>query len=163
MEETRIETLDSDEQLAPSAGKPKFLKILCILSFISGGFMVLFSGLGLLFEGSIIGLMEQAKDMVQTDVEEITFQHFIENYQFSLGLTLIGYTVSLIAVYLMNKLKKIGFHIYTATHILMVALPAILVELPEELDSGIGGVLLGSIGTVAFIVMYGLNLKHMKS
>ena len=163
MEENQIETLDSDTQFSQPSDMPKFLKILCILSFVSGGFMVAFSGVGLLLQTSITELLYSAMDMVQTDVEALSFQHIIDNYRFTMFLTLFGYMGSLVGVMLMYKLRKIGFHIYTAAHVLMVALPAIMIDVPEEIDSGILGVVLGSIGTIAFIVMYALNLKHLKN
>ncbi|MFT7615166.1 MAG: hypothetical protein ACI9J3_004156 [Parvicellaceae bacterium] len=162
MEDAHIETLDADEQNVSPKKKPTFLKVLCVLSFISGGLMLVFSILALLLEGTVVGMLEQLADQTRTIEEEMTFQHIIDNYKFTFLLSLFGSLVSLLGVFLMFNLSKIGFHIYTVAQIAMIALPPIMTETPKEIDSGIFGIVLGSIGAVAFVVMYSLNLKHMK-
>jgi hypothetical protein len=64
--------------------------------------------------------------------------------------------------FMMWKLKKTGFYIYTAGELIpVVASIALLGSMPGGgLFAGLG--MIAAIIPVAFVVMYGLNLKHMK-
>ncbi len=65
-----------------------------------------------------------------------------------LVLTLIG----LVGVIMMWKLKKTGFYVYTGTQLLGIVVPIVM--------GGEFG-LWGAIFSAVFIVLYGMNLKHM--
>lgn len=65
--------------------------------------------------------------------------------------------VCLIGVFMMWKLKKTGFYIYTLAQVVTVAAPFIFV-------GGLAGGLMATLGAifpVIFIILYALNLKHM--
>ncbi len=65
--------------------------------------------------------------------------------------------VVLIGVFMMWKLKKTGYYVYTLGQVASVATPFLIV------GSLAGGLMatLGAIFPILFIILYGLNLKHM--
>ena len=154
MEQTNSET-------AMPAKMPQFLKVLCILTFIGAGL------------GLVGGLYNLAK--APTAVEdyqrrqEIT--HMGENGGFMatlaenarlasenalpLACATIGTNLfCLFGVLMMWKQRKVGFYAYVCGQVIAIAAPAILM--------GFSGLMIVScIFPIAFIVMYGLNLKHL--
>ncbi len=121
-------------------GRPTFLTVLCILTFIGSGLGVL--GSILLFVGagavmSYFGTMSGAEGAV--------------GMGYVIGLLILSGT-SLFGAIQMWNLKKIGFYIYTGVGIIGIILPLLF---------GMGFSTLGTIITIAFIVMYYLNVKYM--
>jgi hypothetical protein len=140
------ETLDNLNE-SGSKGRPTFLTVLCILSFISAGIAIVL----LLLGGAITGVAQsvasdQGADGAVVSSAAGTAWAYIGA---AAALTII----SLIGVIQMWKLKKTGFYVYTGAAILGIVVPLIMGQ-----AFGVFGTLI----TVAFIVMYGLNLKHMK-
>jgi hypothetical protein len=150
--------------------RPGFLSTLCILSFIGSGLWALLSLIGIFASGWIISMfMGQATSaaMDQVDTSGMTSEQIAAmeatTQAVSGGASMIGtyaviiFVVSLLLAGLsifgvakMWKLKKSGFWFYSVIN----GLIAILALIGGSFFSGIVG--------VAFIVMYGLNLKHMK-
>ena len=121
-------------------GRPTFLTVLCILTFIGSGLGVL--GSILLFVGagavmSYFGTMSGAEGA--------------GGMGYVIGLLILSGT-SLFGAIQMWNLKKIGFYIYTGVGIIGIILPLLF---------GMGFSTLGTIITIAFIVMYYLNVKYM--
>ncbi len=112
--ETNIDSLNANNTSAPIE-RPDFLKIICILSFVATGLMILIYSLG-----SITLAMSQAT------IEEIWPQVIQSNPQFedvdgleffhSVGLycvyALIANIFSPIGVIMMWRMEKMGFYIY---------------------------------------------------
>ncbi len=148
-----------------SAVKPQFLKVLCILSYIGSGLWALFSLIGI-FASSWIMSMFMGGAMAKLDTSSMTPEQIQAMEAMSSGSGMMGmlssYIVvifiislllaglSLFGVLKMSKLKKSGFWIYAAVNGLLGILGLIS-----------GGIFSSIIG-IGFIVMYGLNLKHMK-
>jgi hypothetical protein len=113
--------------------RPTFLTVLCILSFIGCGLAVLGSFATITKLTGILGL--------------------------------VAALVCLYGVIQMWKLKKMGFWIYLVGEIAPIIITAVTVGV-AGLFTFAGGftaimIGLGSIFTIAFIIMYALNLKHM--
>jgi hypothetical protein len=72
---------------------------------------------------------------------------------------IIGAVVALVGSVMMWKLKKMGFYVYVIAEIAPVVAMAVL--LGGTAFSGATAIM-SMILPVAFVVMYGLNLKHMK-
>jgi hypothetical protein len=78
------------------------------------------------------------------------------------AVNIIANLLCLLGALSMWKQKKTGYYMYVAGHALAIIIPMVLVG-----TAGLGGALfaglwiLGMIFPIAFIVMYGLNLKHM--
>lgn len=152
------------------------LRVLCILSFFGCGSLLVFGVMGYssykaqatrntLLEG-IVSLSHQASassaaasamDNAATDPiirEEISNLNKMATSSLIVGLLNI---LVLIGVVMMWKLKKAGFYVYTLGQVASVATPFLIV------GSLAGGLMatLGAIFPILFIILYGLNLKHM--
>lgn len=162
-----MEQTNTTEAAVP-ATRPQFLTVLCILSYIGSGLWALLSLVGIFASGTIMGMlgmgaasaMEQADTtgMSQEQIDAIQsmqsagggFMAMLSSYLiiiFIVSLILAG--LSLFGVIKMWKLKKSGFWMYAIVNGVLAILGLI--------SGGIFGAVVG----IAFIVMYGLNLKHM--
>jgi len=117
--------------------RPTFLTVLCILTFIGSGLGVLFSLLGVLgvgatgsFLSSYTGTTVSASSGMLKPI-----------------LILLFSAASIYGALMMWNLKRIGFYIYVAAQILIVAF---------------GFTWVGLFFSVLFIFLYGLNLKHLQ-
>ncbi len=113
--------------------RPVFLTVLCILTFIGSGLGLLFGLIGLVAAGAI----ESFAQYLPVGVDSGIFKSII------LIVMLAG---SLYGAIQMWKLKKLGFYIYAGANVILLIM-----------SFGIFGL----IFTALFIVLYGLNLKHM--
>ena len=144
--------------------KPQFLKILCILSYIGTGLWALFSLIGIFASHILINFFmniasngsssdmtaEQAAQMAQMASAGGGMMSIIASYIVVIFIiSLILSLVSLLGVIKMSKLQKSGFWIYSSVNGLLALL------------SFFGNPVMSLIN-IAFIVMYGLNLKYMK-
>lgn len=157
---------DLNEEVAVSQ-RPNFLKVLCILTFIG-------SGLGIL--GAIIGFfttdfMRQSMELADElsdgmyDRMGMDMQAMME-WQTYINLgNLVGALFCLTGALMMWKLKKIGYFIYVPGALIPVIVSFIGMNyIMSGMMAGFGmlGVVFNLFISAAFIVMYGLNLKHLK-
>lgn len=169
-----MENLDENLDQTPKSMKEKrgsFLLVLCILSFITIGFGAI-SVLTNYLRGpeSLIESLE-AFDIVEEEnvfgdgilsdvmsgskeVIEKTIENFYEIQMYSLVCYLIGF----LGVFMMFKLKKTGFALYVMYNIGLIAIQFIFLgNGPLILMSSIFGI----IFSLAFIIMYAVNLNRM--
>ena len=171
MENLSTETLEFNE-------RPQFLKVLCILSFIMCGIMLLFALFGLknlfLSPEEIMG----SNPYLQTlqDNNPSAYQAMLDGMEFkniNAILSLIIPLISLAGVYYMWKLKKAGFYLYITgellpyiTTVLTHGLAAMYASTAAMGDKGemIINVMIGLIiiFDILFIVLYAVNFKHLK-
>jgi len=143
------ETLDNVNN---EAGKrPVFLTVICILSFVGIGFAILAYVAAL----TAISLLQAGANSM-TDLAREAGATVTEGPSMGLAWAYIigGFVsalVQLIGVIQMWKLKKSGFMLYTIPAVLMIILTFLY-----------AGFSVGIIFPIAFIVMYGVNLKAMK-
>lgn len=140
--------------------RPVFLTVLCILTWVGCGF-ALISGLIQLWSYSA---MNSAMNALQTNGVS---QDFNVGYLFwSAIATMIGSIICALAAVFMFKQKKFGFYIY----IIGQAIPLIvsfysILAFSNRIGIGTGfsiiSTVIGMLFPVAFIIMYGVNLKHM--
>lgn len=144
--------------------RPQFITVLCILSFI---------GCGLAFFGSIYGyfsikassaLLENMGNAegdtygMMSGIQE-TMIKAVEN---AVPNLIIGIICSLLCLYgalQMWKLKKMGFFIYSIGEV-APAISAFLLG-GGGLIGGVGAIF-GLLLAIVWIVLYAVNLKHMK-
>ncbi|MBA3705888.1 MAG: hypothetical protein H0W84_08325 [Bacteroidetes bacterium] len=133
------------------ATRPVFLKVLCILTFISTGAGCLISLITPLMADTIVAFMQssEAYDEIKM-AEQIRVLQAGWNYYAPMFLLSL---ISLIGAILMWNLKKIGFHLYTSANLALLFLPMLILGVAVNW----GGILL----TVAFITMYAVNFKHL--
>lgn len=151
---------------APSFAEPErpdFLKILCILSFVGTGLMILVFGLGSL----LLALDEQSIEEVWPQVSQNNPQ--LENLDGVVFLKQVGWfcvygflanILSLIGVIMMWRLERIGFFLYAAAEFGANFL-SLNLNMGEK-DPGYGGMIFWMIVDLVFISLYFVNLKHMK-
>ena len=157
--------------------RPTFLVVLAVLSYISIGI----GGIGLLFTlingpssqeqleqqeaqlyESIQTLNESGMDdfvrIIETSSQQAKYINNEAFYSFNI-LNLIALIIGFIGVFMMMRLKKIGFHLYVAYSLLPVIISYAII--PSNLIIGIS-IIFSVILSAIFCVLYGLNLKHME-
>ena len=137
-------TVDATEQKPQEEGRPTFLTVLCILTFIGSGLTALLLLLGLVAAGAASGVLSSIPGM--GDIGGLGTGYFL----IVLALAL----ASLYGAIMMWKLKKMGFYLYSGANVIALVVPMIMA-------SGKFPVL-GLVITALFIILYGLNLKHLK-
>lgn len=179
------EIMLDEVQEVPQEGRPVFLTVLCILTWVwSGLFDVIGGAVGYLFKGVFSQDYEQKKE-IRDKMMEKSFERssngneaaekitremvgnimestdqMVEHGQTLSLIALIGGVICIVGALLMFNLKKAGFFIYTIGILGYVIAP--LVVLQGNIIAGVSGLIYGVIGIV-FIILYGVNLKHMKN
>jgi hypothetical protein len=158
-----------NEMNTGASQRPTLLTVICILSFIWAGFAIIGSGLGyvgmkMMASGAVEEMVAQSGDAnAMAQIEEA--QAKMEESGLDAGqlanLMLVVMALSvvvLIGVIMMWKLKRTGFFVYTGAQVVSALSPVLM---GGKMDMSAMG--MGSLGlTVLFIVLYGMNLKHMK-
>ncbi len=152
---------ETQNEMVP-ATLPKFLKVLCILTFI---------GVGLGLVGGLYSLvkapyaMEEYEKMIEMtgDMSEsggfmgMMMSMAYENAINALPLACANVGSNLFCLFgvlMMWKMRKVGFYAYTCGQIIAVVVPTVLMGFS-------GFMAIGALFPLAFIIMYALNLKHM--
>ncbi|MDD4576022.1 MAG: hypothetical protein PHI36_06300 [Bacteroidales bacterium] len=143
---------ETQNQFIQSNKRPVLLTILCILTFIASGFSALSNiSWAILYDTFSEILLTNESPLVQQMADTI-----LATNRSLFFVDFILYIGSVAGALLMFNLKKIGFHIYTVSNILLVLTPAFFVE-----GQGINFMGLILI-TLPFIVLYAMHLKYMK-
>lgn len=143
---------ETQNQFIQSNKRPVLLTILCILTFIASGFSALSNiSWAILYDTFSEILLTNESPLVQQMADTI-----LATNRSLFFVDFILYIGSVAGALLMFNLKKIGFHIYTVSNILLVLTPAFFVE-----GQGINFYSLVLI-TMPFIVLYAVHLKFMK-
>ena len=150
--------MNNEENIIIENKLPQFLKVLCILTFIGGGLGIFSNVFGLLALKTThsfnVALMEAAaKSGEMLDPETMLY-----NSKVTIISGIISSIGCLIGAILMWKLKKTGFYIYTFFQICSIIFPILFPIIPGTTLMTI----LGLLFPLAFIVLYAINLKHMK-
>lgn len=114
--------------------RPTFLTVLCILTFIGSGLGLLFGLIGLFAAGAL----ESLTQYLPVGVDSGLLKSII---------LLVLMAASLYGAIQMWNLKKLGFYIYAGANVVLLVL---------------GFSIWSLIFTTLFIVLYGLNLKHLE-
>lgn len=154
-------SFQSTEHVQPE--RPEFLKIICILSFIASGLMLLVYALGAM----VLGISPETIDEIWPQIVE-GYPQFenVEGVEFfhQVGMVsiygLIANVFSLIGVIMMWKLDKIGFYLYVIAEI-SINFFSLNINTGEE-GPQYGSLVFSILLDLVFIVMFYMNLKHMK-
>lgn len=155
--------------------RPTFITVLCILSLIgSGGFGLLqplyqFVTFDDTYPQKIEQIEKGIEQMEDAGMDSGTFYDMAVNGLIALEKTkenLIPMTAanvvfalfSLLGVFLMFKLKKNGFYLYTVVNLFWMLVPIYFIGME------LGMIMLGfgAFITILFIILYAVNLKHME-
>ena len=138
------ETLDNTQE---QPKRPVFLTVVCILSFVGIGFAII----GYAGAFALLGVAEAGMSAAVENGATVTASTGMLWAYIIVGF--ISAIVSLIGVIQMWKLKKSGFMLYTAAAVVGIILSVMVY--------GFGASVMGIVFSAAFVIMYGLNLKHM--
>lgn len=156
--------------------RPKFLTVLCILSWITAGWTSVGAIKRLLSKQNAINNLEEEKLLIEVKADEISDQSIsfldsfmassidalqvqIDNFMLINTSNLILYSTQIFAVYLMYKLNKKGFGLYSMVQVILLFMPFVYMEMNVVT---LVGTILSGIVTASFIIMYATNLKYMK-
>lgn len=161
MEET---TLDNSNFEQPKK-RPVFITVLCILTWIGSGIGFLQSALAL-----ISGPTSELEELKNTPgVDEMLDLEFFDNFIFwsnvSNGSAILVSALCVVGAVLMFQLKKIGFFLYLGGCIVSIIVTVLAMHhLIPDVIAWIGHVTIAFMILInaAFIIMYAVNLKHMK-
>lgn len=144
-------TIPTEESPEPTPSRSPFLTKLCILSFIGSSFSAILGFLLGLFKDNILNNYKNDP----SENAQIIYKMLLAVPEGSLIMVGSLSICTLIGVYFMWKLRKIGFHLYTIGNILILGIPLFFgygsFNYPQLLFI-----------TGPFIAMYALNLKQMK-
>lgn len=154
--------------------RPTLLTVICILSFI-GGALGLWEGYKNAFTDAPAKDLEEAKVQIQESLEQLgadnpmagmmeetlaMAEKSVENAK-TLGYSNLAFSlISLVGVWLMWNLKKTGFWLY-----LLASVGGLVVMFSVLGGGGLFANITSIVAviiTVVFIILYGVNLKHMR-
>lgn len=162
-----------EEQLRGQGKTPVFLKVLCILTFVSCGLTFLSTIWGLtagdnlresmqIMQRSSTGTaLDSMADGMAANIANLEKWQNLAHY-----LNLACVALTLAGALLMWKLKKNGFYLYVlgqvAAIVGSVGMVTAMQDVPFMGTFGMIGAIFGILFIVAFIIMYAVNLKHMR-
>jgi len=144
-----------------SQQRPVFLTVLGILSYVGIAFSILSAVISILTFESSLYLMNANPMMSEFGIGGDYIQR-MEQYGILVYVIVILSNIGcLIGVLLMWKLKKIGFYIYTVNEFLPIFVNLAFLG---TIGGAFGSftIVVSLIFPIAFVIMYALNLKHMK-
>lgn len=174
MEELRTNAYFDDEPVQDKL--PVFLKVLCILTFISCAYSLLSTIYGIATQGELrrsLYMMSRVQANGSNEVmEQITTGlklhiNELEKWtRYGYYITLGNVALTFAGALLMWKRRKSGFYIYVAGQALSFSGLFGMYSAAKDIPYfGMGLILLGLAGAVfslAFIIMYAVNLKHLR-
>lgn len=134
------------------AERPTFLKVLCILTFVSAGISSIMALLTPLIADRLIEFMQGLPNQNEAEMADAIRVLTAGWGYYSLLFVLSA--ASLVGAILMWQLKRIGFHIYALANSATLFVPMLMFSIPFSWF----GILL----TASFIGLYAMNLKYMK-
>ncbi len=171
-----METIDNDFYTENKPDLPVFLKVLCILTFVGCGFYFFSTLYGIFtFETTkqSFKMMSQMSSVIPQNPINNMFNGVFENLEnfffwsrISQFVNIVNVGMCLAGAIMMFKLKKNGFYIYAIGQVLAVAMYIILCVAVSDIPflglATIISAVLNIIVIVAFLIMYSVNLKHLK-
>ena len=157
-----------EESEETQTGMPPFLKVLCILTFIGSGLGLLGAISGFFMEEFTRKSLEVATSIDQSTLDlmgTINLDEMIKWQRYINIANLIGSALCLMGAVLMWRLKKTGYFMYIPGVIIPVIVSAIGMKFMMSgimASFGAFGIVINGVIATAFIIMYGLNYKHMK-
>lgn len=146
---------------AVAAKRPTFLTVLCILTFVGAGISLIMNIMSYFTYSAMASSSDMLSDLGAQGEQ-------VGAAMSMLGLDPAKMATSAIIVAILNvvilagalmmwKQKKVGFYIYVVGELVQAVIPVIVIG---GLAGGMSVVLMGIVAIV-FIILYGLNLKHM--
>ncbi len=140
--------------------RPGFLSVLCVLSFIWEGLMILCFLIALLCSGMIFEKIEEMVANQETTAEmggaqiqglDQILEMGAGKFSVGMGIAILIFVAMLVSVIQMWKLKRMGFYIYAGINALFLAYN---LYQPNYV---------GAVLDALFIGLYAMNFKHLKN
>jgi hypothetical protein len=162
------------ETMNSSKTRPTLLTVVCIISYVLLGFSILNGFTGAIF-GTLTSTFEPVLEkIIERDVHldevpmgvrslvEDSFDVAYKAMEHATTMSLLSLLLSVIALFgviMMWQLKKTGFYLYTGAKIFILLIPLIFLGL-----NFITFIAVTSTGmfAIVFIILFAVNLKHMK-
>jgi hypothetical protein len=147
---------NNEEQpiISPQKVRPQMLAVLCILTFISSGYGVVFNLLSSLFRDKFYNFYSKfAYPEQYKEAKDFLLQIFSTGRLFFVSGMVLSF-FSLLGAIKMWKLQKNGFHFYTISQIIILMLPLLFIK-------GGSFQLVDFLFTSMFVTMYAMHLKVM--
>jgi hypothetical protein len=140
-------------QIPEQSGRPQGLTVVCILSFIGAGLSAVSNIFFFLFHAQVIQIIESGvyKEM---GFDMTMIQGIGRNYFLWTGLLQLIAFQGVIQLWLM---KRIGFHIYTISQILMLIVSSVYIYRPSGVFPAFDLVFTGT-----FVLIYFRYFNQMK-
>lgn len=166
-----------EEQVMETKKRPAFITVLGILSFIGVGWQII-SGIITMGAGAVASSVTNAGSSYAEDLSNVEGMENVEGMNQAMSglseaveaanrlaqnatllgiINIVAALVCLLGVIWMWKLMKKGFYVYVIGELAAPIATLVLVGF------GLGGFMatLGFIFPIIFIILYGINLKHM--
>jgi len=144
--------------------KPTFLKILCILSFVMCALMIVCCAISYVVVSNLDAASSEELwgklSKIPMGLEAVDPSVFFSEVGKLCLFTLSGNVISLIGVFMMWRLSRIGFFVYVVAEII-TNFVGFLTDVPNDSNS-LGSLIMYLLIDIGFIVMYAFNLKHMQ-
>lgn len=154
MEEPNSFNSDNNEQIQRKTSD-KFLRILCILTFIWSGFGILTNLLITLFFDSYNQLLPQINFPAEYKEMKQLIVLMLSAGRFYFLIALLLNISSFFGAFLMFNQKKQGFHFYAIAQIILLMLPMIFIK-------GIPVSFMEMLTTVSFIGLYAIQTREIR-
>ncbi len=145
------------EQTNTTTTRPTFLTVLCILTWVG-------SGIGLI--SGLIGIIG-ASALEGIDMGDSALNATMENAKMIQYASFVCIILCIVVSVMMLQMKKTGFYLYLVGELAPLALSFLMLGSIGAASGLAGGAMaaagaIAAIFPIAFVVMYALNLKHMK-
>ena len=161
------------EQTTTGPKRPTFLTVLCILTYVGVGLGIVMSVIAWWGMHAAQAMMDATTSMAEgmseaagSDMSSMpgmseamdSANAAIKWANVTLIVSIVGNLLCLVGALQMWKLKKMGFYLYAVGEVAPVIATAVLLG-----GGAFGGMTLvmGAVVPVLFVILYGLNLKHM--
>lgn len=153
---------------------PTFLKVLCILTFVGAGLGIIGAIYAMLMQGFTLRMLENSGGAYQSNpflssIDNSAYISALKKWgQINNLLALLGSVLCLAGALFMWKMKKNGFFIYIFGQILpFIGIYGLMGGLMPNSGGPLAGLtmlgqIIGIIFPLGFVIMYGLNFKHLK-
>ena len=157
------------------AGRPAFITVLCILTFIGSGWGVISESIKYFTANSQAAVISKVKEKANSDLQRNndsdegsqlakkmvnSLNTSPENIKKGALSNTAAAILCLAGAFLMRNLKKIGFYLYVAGILVGIISPFVIFG-GSNLISIISSEVIGFIGLI-FVILYGVNLRYMK-
>jgi hypothetical protein len=163
--------------------RPTFLLVLCILTFVGSGFGLIMGLINFTGFNDIESALSRGQagnpfsKAMLADLDLVTMQ---KTQDWVNLLSLFASILCLAGAIIMFKMKKIGYVPYLVGNIVAIYGGVVSMSLVKEMSKAMSRIPMGNVGgdvmsaigggtliltvvvAIAFLIMYGLNLKHLK-